>query len=160
MERAQEVYNAEMAEVVIKNHEELSHFAEQVLSVLPRKGERATVLALHGNLGAGKTAFTQALGTILKVSEHITSPTFVLMKRYMTHAHDFFTTLVHIDAYRLEESSEAGALNLTESMNNPHNLIVIEWAERIADTLPQDTFHISFEHTDEDTRTVSYGVDR
>ena len=60
----------------------------------------ASILALYGDLGAGKTTFTQTLGEILGIKEDITSPTFVIMKRYQT-ANESFRSLIHIDAYRL-----------------------------------------------------------
>ena len=149
-----------MKEVTVTSQEALNTLAEEVCSVLPRKETGATVLALHGELGAGKTAFTQALGELLGVTDYITSPTFILMRRYDIPAHDFFTELIHIDAYRLEEAIEANVLRIDELLADVHNLLVIEWAERVADMLPDDTVHMSFTHTGDETRTVAYGIER
>ncbi|HMA79220.1 MAG TPA: tRNA (adenosine(37)-N6)-threonylcarbamoyltransferase complex ATPase subunit type 1 TsaE [Candidatus Paceibacterota bacterium] len=102
----------------------------------------ATVLALHGDLGAGKTTFVQALAHALGVGEPVTSPTFVIRKDYtLSGAWDL---LVHIDAYRLDEPTELERLGFSELLSLPRTLICIEWAERVADILPPTTNHLSF----------------
>ena len=103
---------------------------------------QATVIALHGDLGAGKTTFVQTLAHALGVGEPVTSPTFVICKEYtLTGAWD---VLVHIDAYRLDESAELARLGFAELCAQPRTLMCIEWAERVADILPADTIHLSF----------------
>ena len=98
---------------------------------------QAVVIALMGDLGAGKATFTQQLGAVLGVSGSITSPTFTIMKQYpLTHAQ--FDTLVHIDAYRFESESEAVPLRLTEIFETPRTIVCLEWPERIA-TVVSDT---------------------
>jgi tRNA threonylcarbamoyladenosine biosynthesis protein TsaE len=105
---------------------------------------KALLVELSGNLGAGKTTFTQELARQLKIKEKITSPTFVLMKKYSI---DFgqFKTLVHIDAYRVENSEEISILNFPELLSNPENLILLEWPEKIADILPEEKITITLE---------------
>jgi tRNA threonylcarbamoyladenosine biosynthesis protein TsaE len=98
------------------------------------------VIALHGDLGAGKTALTQGIAAGLGVSERVTSPTFTLVNRYTT-ARGF--DLVHIDCYRLGESAaeavaEAATFGLEELVADDSAVIVIEWAERVAEILPAD----------------------
>lgn len=105
-------------------------------------GETAAVLALHGDLGAGKTAFVQQVATALGVTEPITSPTFVLMKQYPLEAQPF-DQLVHIDAYRIESTAEMAPLHFSSLLQSPNTLICIEWAERIADLLPASTQHLT-----------------
>ncbi|MEX0912943.1 MAG: tRNA (adenosine(37)-N6)-threonylcarbamoyltransferase complex ATPase subunit type 1 TsaE [Candidatus Paceibacterota bacterium] len=107
---------------------------------------QATVVALHGDLGAGKTTFVQTVGQSLQVKEDITSPTFVVMKKY-----DIDKTgqkLIHIDAYRIESAEELSVLNLEEEISQPENIIFIEWAERVAELLPINTAHLKFSLTD------------
>lgn len=113
----------------------------------------AAVLALHGDLGAGKTTFMQTLARELGVSDDVTSPTFVVMKQYDL-IDQAWESLVHMDAYRLESTDELGPLRFAELLEMPDTVIAIEWAEKIADALPPHTLHLTFTLEGE-TRTVS-----
>lgn len=104
---------------------------------------QARVLALYGDLGAGKTTFTQTLGEILGVGEDITSPTFVIMKRYQT-TNDTFRSLIHIDAYRLETPEELRVLGFADWINEDQTLIVIEWADKVESLLPEAATRLKF----------------
>lgn len=101
-----------------------------------------TTVALVGTLGAGKTRLVQAIAVGLGVArEDVVSPTFVLCQRY-----DGTTTIHHFDAYRLcdeDEFRELGALELMES----DGLTFIEWADRVADCLPDERIEIQIEVT-------------
>src|SRR3990167_9254425 len=118
-------------------------------------GRQATIVALQGELGAGKTNFTQEVGKLLGVEENMHSPTFVIMKVYGI---DFqgFKKLVHIDAYRLEKESELLHLGWAEIIKEPENLVLIEWPERVSELIPNDAKKISFKHVDENTREIIY----
>ncbi len=113
----------------------------------------ATVVALQGDLGAGKTAFTKACAKLLGIREEITSPTFVIEKVYKLE-HKNFSHLIHIDAYRLESSKELLTLGWNEQLQNSQNLIFIEWPEIVKDILPENVKTIKFEFIDEATRTI------
>jgi tRNA threonylcarbamoyladenosine biosynthesis protein TsaE len=113
----------------------------------------ATVLLLDGDLGAGKTTFTQVLAEELGYSESVISPTFAIQKRYPI-THGFFQNLIHIDAYRLKNSDEIEALGWSEWIKNSGNLVVVEWPSIISDVLPKGVYKISFGHIDEDTRNI------
>ena len=121
-------------------------------------GSTATVLGLSGDLGAGKTTFTQALAGILGVKESVTSPTFVIEKVYdLTEPHLFgFKKLIHIDAYRLDSGTELLSLGFKELLEDQNNLIIVEWPERVADVLPQGTKILKFTFINETTREVTY----
>lgn len=138
---------------------DLRDFTKALLQQLKEREHngRAVVLALHGDLGAGKTTFTQLLASELGVLEPVTSPTFVIMKQYELEG-QLFSELVHIDAYRIEELNEMQVLGFTELLTQPGALICIEWAEKISDLLPEHTINISFEITNDDHRklTVKY----
>lgn len=113
------------------------------LEVMGEHRPGPSVLALYGDLGAGKTTFTQVIGEILGVQEDITSPTFVIMKRYQT-THDLIQSLIHIDAYRLESPDELSVLGLEEWLQEPDALMVIEWADKVESLLPPHTIKLRF----------------
>lgn len=117
--------------------------------------DHAIVLALHGDLGAGKTTFTQILARELGVTETVTSPTFVIMKTYQT-TDPWFTTLVHIDAYRLKNSRELMVLGWDEILVDPHTIVCIEWPERVEDSIPGYAHHVSLSFVDETHRTIRF----
>lgn len=121
-------------------------------------GEVATVLGLSGDLGAGKTTFTQQLASLLGVKEDVTSPTFVIEKIYDLPEPPLygFKKLIHIDAYRLDSGAELLSLGFKELLNTPENLIIIEWPERVADILPSSTKILKFTFINDTTRTVDY----
>ncbi len=144
-----------MQEKVINTLEELHAFAGEVLASCVSKST-AQVLALSGDLGAGKTAFTKELASLLGIPYDITSPTFVIMKSYVIPAHPFFKTLVHIDAYRIESDDEMRVLGLKEILSEPTNLVCIEWPEKIATLIPEDAHCITIGLTGT-TRTITYG---
>ena len=95
-----------------------------------------SVIALHGDLGAGKTCLVQGLGRALEVREAVHSPTFTLVNEYRGRL-----PLHHIDLYRLASAAEAFGLGLDEYLDGG-GVTVIEWAERAAPLLPARTIHI------------------
>jgi len=117
-------------------------FAKDVLAKLAPKNT-ATIVALVGDLGAGKTTFVQALGKELGVTETMQSPTYVLMKKYQT-TNSKFQTLIHIDAYRLENPEEFTALRPEQFLQDPKTLVVVEWPEKVAGALPPADMTINF----------------
>ncbi|MEN9920912.1 MAG: hypothetical protein RL538_805 [Candidatus Parcubacteria bacterium] len=145
-----------MNEVIVRivTKETLPEFAKEILELVKGRGnERAQVIALSGDLGAGKTAFTKALGQALGVAEEITSPTFTIMKGYET-TDDIFTHLVHMDAYRIEDEDELRPLRFAEILDTPKTLVVVEWARLVAGAIPPVALHLTFSVEDENTRTV------
>lgn len=115
----------------------------------------ATVVALEGDLGAGKTAFVQEVGKILGIEENIHSPTFVIEKIYATNWKGF-KHLIHVDAYRLETGKELLHLGWGEIIKEPENLILIEWPENVVGIIPEGAKRISFKFIDDVTREISY----
>ncbi|MFT5849402.1 MAG: tRNA threonylcarbamoyladenosine biosynthesis protein TsaE [Patiriisocius sp.] len=137
---------------------ELDGLAQNVLQLARgQKSERAVVCALHGDLGAGKTTFTQVLARTLGVTEIVTSPTFVVMKKYPLE-NQAFEELVHIDAYRIEEIDEMRVLGFESLLEEKETIMCIEWAENIKELLPKDTIHVTFEHAGENRNiTITHG---
>ena len=95
-------------------------------------------LALHGDMGVGKTTFVQGLAQGLGVKEHVTSPTFAIYSVYQGSPRK----LVHLDAYRLEKETQLEALLLEEYLTSPWCLAV-EWPEKTGAWLPKDAWQLT-----------------
>jgi tRNA threonylcarbamoyladenosine biosynthesis protein TsaE len=139
---------------ISKNLGETAKIAEDFLNTIS-PGNKACVVALRGDLGAGKTAFSKAVGEILGVTENVTSPTFVIEKIYPINWKGF-KNLIHIDAYRIEKDSELLHLGWEEIVQEAENLVLIEWPENVSSIIPEDAKRINFKFIDEDTREISY----
>lgn len=145
----------------VASEEELKAVAGELLGLWKQAsyvGEAAVVVALSGDLGAGKTTFVQQLAQILGITETVTSPTFVIMKSYET-TDSVFQSLVHMDAYRIEDDSEMGPLNFSALVDQPHTLFCIEWAERISAFLPARTIKIDLEAQSHGKHQITYYAD-
>lgn len=140
-----------MKTIVSNSLEETQRLSKEWLESLPALDAEATIVGLYGNLGSGKTTFTQALARELGIQEDITSPTFVIEKIYETK-HPHFKRLIHIDAYRLASGSELQVLNFEELVENANNLIVIEWPENVKEILPENHHKIFCEFVNETSR--------
>ena len=123
-------------------------------SLTPKQGS-ATLVTLSGDLGAGKTSYTQGVARALGVTSAVTSPTFVLMKIYPLHD-QAFTRLVHIDAYRLSGGKDLAPLGLTEIFADAGSLVLLEWPEQVADGLLKADHTVSLKVKGEG-RTLIYG---
>lgn len=141
----------------LESVDEVSAFAKELLQGLRPKADRATLITLSGELGAGKTTLTQAIAKHLGVEEHVTSPTFVLMKIYALPEEAPFRRLVHIDAYRLSGGKDLAPLGLDEILQDASNLVLIEWPEQVEDGLESADQHVSIRVHEDATRTVTYG---
>lgn len=143
-----------LMEILSKSLVETEAVAKSVLEKLSPRENGAAVVALSGNLGAGKTAFTQSVARLLGVKEKITSPTFVLIKSYKLNVNGY-KLLIHIDAYRLKSGEELLKLGWDEMISDRQNLILIEWAGNVSEVIPADAQKINFEFIDENTRRIS-----
>ena len=107
-----------------------------------------TTLALHGDLGVGKTTFVQGLAHGLGIRDAVTSPTFNIFT-----LHRGPTNLVHLDAYRLETAQQIEDLLLADFLVPPWCLAV-EWPEKIADWLPPNTLHLDLGIASDQKHTI------
>lgn len=119
--------------------------AGELAPALPRD----CVLALHGNLGVGKTTFVQGLARGFGIHETVTSPTFNIFTLHRSPQ----MTLVHLDAYRLEGAQQVEDLMLDDFLTSPFCLAV-EWPEKIADWLPANAVHLTLSIVDGDRHRV------
>ena len=124
---------------------EMQSLAEQIASVLPINA----TLALHGDLGVGKTTFVQGLARGFGIREAVTSPTFNIYTVHRCPAR----TLLHLDAYRLESSRQVEDLLLEDFLITPWCLAV-EWPEKIAEWIPRDAFHLELGINADEHHTV------
>lgn len=106
------------------------------------------VLILSGELGSGKTLFTGGIAMGLGVEEPVTSPSFVLVRRYSSG----FIPLTHADAFRLGSKHEFEDLELSPEQG----VLVVEWGDVVSDYLPADHLHINFEVRDDASRVVTF----
>jgi len=145
--------------------------ADLVKEIQGLENQRAVVVALVGDLGSGKTTFVQGFAKALGVKENITSPTFVIQKKFEIRRKPWFSPksppaprlrragetnskskiskfkiLIHIDAYRIDNTQEILDLGWGEMINDSKNIIIVEWADKIKKILPKDSIWIKFKH--------------
>lgn len=137
-----------MNQWTIHSAEEMTKPVEWLIEALKLSPRSPTVITLQGDLGAGKTTFTQTLARVLGITETVTSPTFVIQKNYpILLPHFPFTKLVHIDAYRIENENEMRTLGWERLVQEGRALIVIEWSERIEGLLNVFRARLKENHT-------------
>ena len=134
----------------IKSAQETKQFAASFAKKL--SGKRGVVIALSGDLGSGKTTFTQGFSKGLGIKEKIISPTFVLMREHPLPNSN--AKLYHLDLYRLEEGVDFNQLGLEELFQDPKNFILIEWAERIEKILPAHAIKIHIQKVNTNERII------
>jgi tRNA threonylcarbamoyladenosine biosynthesis protein TsaE len=123
-----------MKQIIIKSEKETQDFAKKLAKSL-KGGE---IIALEGDLGAGKTTMTQYIAKAFGVKEKVTSPTFVLMKIYALSPKpkaQSLKQLAHVDCYRLDDPQELFYLGIEEYLNRKESVVIIEWADKIRDYL-------------------------
>ena len=127
---------------IVKSIEETRVLAEKFSQTL----KLGDIVLLNGDLGAGKTTFTQLVFSCLGVKEVVNSPTFAILKSYQGKF-----TLHHFDTYRIttEEAIEAG---FDEVLEDKNSVIFIEWSENIAPLLPSNTKVVNIKLLDDETR--------
>lgn len=138
---------------------EISKIAGEILNELiihnhNSKTDHATIIALSGDLGAGKTTLTQEIARLFSVKEKVISPTFVIMKIYELKRKKW-KHLIHIDAYRLEKESELLKLGWEEIIADKSNIILIEWPEKVNKIIPKSAVLIQLKHVNDKTREIS-----
>jgi len=126
-------------------------------AILGKNLRGRVLICLSGDLGGGKTTFSQGVAVGLDVTENITSPTFVLLKKYKIPGADKarIKNLYHIDCYRLEKPEEILAIGWEEILADARGVILVEWAERIAKYLPRERIDIKFEFVEKNKRKIT-----
>lgn len=130
--------------MIIKSEQEMLQFGEDFAKKSPK------VIELIGDVGVGKTTFTRGIAKGLDIKEPITSPSFTISKSYALKNGG---RLIHYDFYRLPDP---GLMidDLEENLQDPKNIIIIEWGESISNILPKDHTKIKIKYLDNDSREV------
>ncbi len=132
---------------VTKSEEETEAFASEFAQSI----DAGQIVALHGNLGAGKTVFSRGFARGLNIAEPISSPTFTIIQEYPLVDNKW---LYHMDLYRIQDSTAALAFGLDEYLYDTNSIMLIEWSERIPDLLPPDVKHVYILHKGETERDI------
>ena len=143
-----------MKKFICKKEIELDSLAKEII----QKSESlenigAFIVALYGDLGSGKTTFTKHFARNLGVNDDVTSPTFVIQKRFPIQ-NSKFKNLYHIDVYRLENQEELEKIGWNEISKNPENIILLEWADKVENLIPKSALKMKFIFVDNTTREI------
>ncbi len=139
----------------------ISHSEEETKIIardFAKKIPAASVVALHGDLGAGKTSFSAGVLAALGAVGPFQSPTFVIMHRYdlATPSAQGIRRVYHIDAYRIDDPDDLVRLGFEEWTSDSEGLVLIEWPERVESLLPEHAVAVSFETVSETERRISW----
>ena len=154
-----------MPKITTKSAEETQKFARRLAKKIVQESDSQTaiVIGLFGDLGAGKTVFCQGFAKGIGISKNVHSPTFVIMKTYKLGGATSKLSrrrktqsrqLIHIDAYRLQNPKELLELGWNELVQNPQNIILVEWADKIKKILPKDYIQIKLKLIDKEKRKI------
>lgn len=138
-----------MKQYITHSENETKNLAKKI-----SKEIKGRVFALYGDLGVGKTTFVQGFAQGLGIKDKIISPTFVLIRQHLIPKTK--KILYHVDLYRLENPEDTKHLGIEEIMENPDNIVLIEWAERVNNLLPKNTLKISIENIGENNRKITF----
>lgn len=129
-----------------------ARFAQRIRDAMPGRTSALTV-ALRGELGTGKTTFTQGVARALGIPISPKSPTFMLARQYPVPGTAL--SLWHLDCYRLAGHQDLAALDMHRVFGDPHHIVFVEWPERVGDGLPRDHREVRFEHLGPDKRGIT-----
>ena len=134
--------------------------ADQILKLSPKK--KAFLIALEGDLGGGKTTFLQGLAKGLGIKERILSPTFLILKKFKIEKPKSqktkFKYFYHLDCYRIQNPKELLDLGFKKIIDDPQNIVALEWAEKVKKILPLNTFWLKFQFKSKTQRKITIQV--
>ena len=130
--------------IITSNERETKNLGHKLVKALPS----GSVIALRGDLGAGKTTLVRGVAEALNIREVVQSPTFNIMKLYLKGD----KPLIHIDAYRLANLNTD--IGLDEYIGYETGITMIEWPDFISDLLPKEAVSVALKHLGEDKREI------
>ncbi len=145
--------------IITKSAEETKFLGRQLAASLleQKRGERApTIICLYGQLGSGKTTFAQGFAQGLGITNRLLSPTFIIVRRYQLS--DDTSFLYHLDLYRLKTSKDIEGLGLWEIFQDPDSYVLIEWAEKLTELLPERRIDIWFNTLSDDKHRITMKI--
>lgn len=129
--------------IITKNAEETKNLGEKLAhTVVGERSAFSHVVCLYGELGMGKTTFVQGMAKGLGITSRLLSPTFIIVRRHILST--IRQVFYHLDLYRIESEKEMEELGLQEIFENPHHIVVVEWAERLGSFLPSSRVDVRF----------------
>lgn len=134
--------------------------AEEILKK-PLTADKALIIGLEGDLGGGKTTFLQGFARGLGIKKKITSPTFVILKRFKIQPSGRqanFRNFYHLDCYRIEKPEEILNLGFKEIIFNSRNIVAVEWVDKIQRILPENVIILKFDFVSEKTRRIAINL--
>ena len=138
-------------EIVAVNTEQTQKFAEEVATKL----KPGNIVALYGDLGAGKTTFVSMGSKALGFSDRVQSPTFVISRIYGGGGSSSEIKYIHhLDLYRMQDSGDVRDLGMEDYLNQPDSVTFIEWPEVAEKYLPEKSVRIFFETLSENERKI------
>ena len=111
-----------------------------------KSSKNSLVIGLTGELGAGKTTFIKSFIRALGVKKRVTSPTFLILRRFKLPRGGAYKNVFHIDAYRIAKSKELKEVGIEDIINDSTNIILVEWADKVGGVLPKEMIWLKFKH--------------
>ncbi len=140
---------------ITKNAKETQRLGK-ILAAELRGGE---IISLIGDLGGGKTTFTQGVAEGLGIKEPIVSPTFVILKKFAVKINNI-KWLYHFDLYRITDEQELLDLGFYEIIKSPENIVIIEWAQKAKQFIPaQKNIRVEFKYLGKESRQLTFGTE-
>ncbi len=133
-------------EILTKSARQTQKLGEKIANQLIIN-HQSSIIALTGELGSGKTTFVQGVLKGLGIKKRVISPTFVFIREY--------GRIYHVDLYRINSLADARGLGLEEILQDPHNIVLIEWAEKIKKILPKKRIDIHFNYLNNNQRKIT-----
>lgn len=137
-----------LKEFISNSEADTEKFAAGLAVSLPR----GAVLALNGDLGAGKTVFSRGFARGLGITEPVSSPTYTIIQEYPCPDGGWF---FHMDLYRINDVRSALDFGVDEYLEDPDARCIIEWSERIADILPPGTIKVQISILSDSSRQIT-----
>lgn len=132
---------------------EIDTLSEKVFSYIKKYDTSPAIVVFYGDLGTGKTTLIKILAKKLQISKTVVSPTYTILQSYETKD-DKYKTLVHIDAYRIDDDRTWDILKMDELLKQPKTLFCIEWPEKLPTILNYPHIEVHLKHVDHTSREI------